>query len=217
MILDPFCGCGTSVVAAQQAGRKWVGMDISPLALDIVNQQLGKLTDTRAKLVGYPTSLARSKAFADADPFKFERWAASRIAGVVPSFKQVGDGGIDGAGITYGDKNAVAVQVKGGGYDIDQVRAFRTVVADIERKGKKGKGKKKARAYGVFITQNKVTTPSHLAEFAKAGHIDMGAERFPTLQFWSIEEYFAGVMPALPTLAEPKSKGKKVAGQKALW
>ena len=211
-ILDPFCGCGTSVVAAENMFRKWVGMDISPLALDIVNHQLARLANTKADMVGYPTSLARAKALAASDWQRFERWAASRIPGIVPNIKQVGDGGKDGTGITYGDKNAVVVQVKGGGYTIDNIRAFRSVVSDVERKGKS-----KARAYGVFITQDKVTARSHLNEFAKAGRVPMGATDFPALQFWSMEEYFAGKAPNLPPLAEPKSKGRKSLEQNLLW
>ena len=197
LVLDGCCGCGATVVAAELEGRRWVGCDISPFALDLVNVQLKKLTTApAANIVGFPTDLDLAKKLAASNPLHFEKWAASRIVGVVPNKEQVGDGGIDGKGVVYTTENLVVVQVKSGVPGIKDLREFRTAMNNAKAE------------YGVFITMEKSKTASHRSECRKEGTVKMGAENYPRMQMWSIEEHFAGVKPDLPTLAEPKTKGR---------
>ena len=117
---DPFCGCGTTVAAAQALGRRWIGIDITFIAIDLVRRRLedtyGDALDY--ELHGIPRDLAGAKALFAESPFDFERWAVSMVNGQ-PNEKQVGDRGIDGVirfpidGKTTIDR--CIVSVKGGG------------------------------------------------------------------------------------------------------
>ena len=195
-VLDPFCGCGTTVVQAHLEDRVWTGIDVSPLALDIVERELHKSSKNPGTVpkIGYPDDMKRAEELAKRDPFAFEKWAASRIPGIAPNAGRGGDGGIDGRGITHGDKKKVVVQVKGGGYTIGDLRAFRQAMRDDGNA-----------TFGLFITLRRNTTRSHRAKVAEWGDISTGAKRYPRVQLWSIEEFFDGKEPVLPTMAAPGS------------
>lgn len=91
-VLDPFSGCGTTLVSAQQNNRHWIGIDISPTACNLMNRRLAKIGFTDTKLVGMPTSVEDLKTL---KPFEFQNWIVDRINGI-QSNKKVGDMGIDG-------------------------------------------------------------------------------------------------------------------------
>jgi len=92
IVLDPFCGCGTTLVAAQKLGRQWIGIDISPTAVDLERRRLVKVGATEVKLVGMPVTEAQ---LADLKPFEFQNWVINRMNGTHSPHK-VGDMGIDG-------------------------------------------------------------------------------------------------------------------------
>jgi DNA modification methylase len=91
IVLDPFCGCGTTVAVAQRLRREWVGIDISPTATGVMKQRLSKL-GAIAKVEGLPVTLDDLKALG---PFEFQNWVIQRVHGE-PSPKKSGDMGIDG-------------------------------------------------------------------------------------------------------------------------
>ena len=126
LILDPFCGCGTAVAAAHKLNRKWAGIDISPFAIDLIAQK--RFPEFKVPTEGYPYDLAGAQKLASEQPFKFERWAVTRIPGLAPNDKQVGDGGIDGVGYLLAKPedttDQVLAQVKGGKYQLGQLRDF---------------------------------------------------------------------------------------------
>jgi DNA modification methylase len=92
IVLDPFCGCGTTLVAAQRLGRQWIGIDISPTAVDLMKRRLAKEGATEVKLVGMPVTEAQLKAL---KPFEFQNWVINRMNGTHSPTKS-GDMGIDG-------------------------------------------------------------------------------------------------------------------------
>lgn len=92
IVLDPFSGCGTTLVSAQQNKRHWIGIDISPTACNLMNRRLAKIGFLDARLVGMPTSVEDLKGL---KPFEFQNWIVDRINGV-QSNKKTGDMGIDG-------------------------------------------------------------------------------------------------------------------------
>ena len=193
MILDPFCGCGTAVVAAHKLNRKWAGIDISPFAIDLIAQK--RFPEFQVPMEGYPYDLAGARKLAREQPFKFERWAVTRIPGMAPNDQQVGDGGIDGVGYLLSKPEAttdmVLTQVKGGKYQLGHLRDFMGV---IERE---------QAAIGVFTTVDPVRAPGARAETATKGFLSLGASQYPRAQLWSIEDYFGDRMPRLPALADP--------------
>ena len=123
LILDPFCGCGTSVAAAHKLRRSWVGIDITFLAIDIIDKRLrdtyGQDVASSYKIRGIPRDLEGARSLFQANPFDFERWAVSLVNGQ-PNDRQVGDKGIDGV-IRFAEvaekaakPGRILVSVKGG-------------------------------------------------------------------------------------------------------
>lgn len=92
IVLDPFCGCGTTLVAAHRLGRQWVGLDISPTAVGLMKRRLEKVGATDVKLVGMPATEAELRKL---KPFEFQNWVIQRVNGS-HSPRKTGDMGIDG-------------------------------------------------------------------------------------------------------------------------
>lgn len=191
VVLDPFCGCGTTVMAARKLKRRFVGIDISHFAIDLVRER--RLMDKRIPIYGVPVDMHTAALMARDDPFEFEKWAVTRIPGMVPNDRQIGDRGIDGRGKLYDDGSLVLAQVKGGRFALGQFRDFLHVV-----------GRERA-AFGIFTTLRPVSSPDAKREANATGHIEFGASRYPKTQFWSIEDYFHNQPPKLPALADPYS------------
>lgn len=193
IVLDPFCGCGTTVDAANRLGRRWIGIDISPFAVDLVKGR--RLKDKRIPVNGVPVDMETARTMAKARPFDFEKWAVTRIPGLVPNARQVGDRGIDGVGYLLnppGESGGlVLAQVKGGKFNMSQLRDFLHTV-----------NREKAAA-GVFVTLDKAASRAALAEARAAGDFTTGARRYPKVQIWSIADWFDRREPALPPLADP--------------
>ncbi len=201
LILDPFCGCGTAVAAAHKLGRRWAGIDISPFAIDLIAKK--RFPEFKVPTEGYPYDLTGAAKLAREQPFKFEKWAVTRVPGLAPNDQQVGDGGIDGVGYLLAEPeettNQVLAQVKGGKYRLGDLRDF---MGTLER----------ARAaMGLFATVHRIRAPGAHAEAAKRGTLRIGANEYRRAQLWSIHDYFDDRMPQLPALADPYT-GKPVQG-----
>jgi hypothetical protein len=91
VVLDPFCGCGTTLHAAQNQGRHWIGLDISPTACGVMQRQLARIGQS-VKIVGLPMTVDDLRAL---KPFEFQNWVIGRINGT-HSPRKSGDMGIDG-------------------------------------------------------------------------------------------------------------------------
>lgn len=190
VVLDPFCGCGTTVAASAKLNRHFVGIDISHFAIDIVRER--RLKNKAIPVNGFPVDISSAEMLAREAPFEFEKWAVTRIPGMVPNKLQVGDGGVDGRGTIHGDGSLVLAQVKGGkSVPLGHFRDFRHVLA------------RESAACGVFATLRPVTSRKMKAEAKGAGTLKIGASRYPRAQFWSIADYFQGTLPVLPPLADP--------------
>ncbi len=92
IVLDPFAGCGTTLVAAHQLDRQWIGIDISPTAVDLMKRRMAKVGAPGAKLVGMPVSELQLR---ELKPFEFQNWVIQRLNGT-HSPRKSGDMGIDG-------------------------------------------------------------------------------------------------------------------------
>ncbi len=205
LVLDPFCGCGTTVAAADKLDRDWIGIDTSPFAVDLMKARLGE--GRNIPLHGMPADYASAVQLSAVDAFEFEKWAVSRIDGMVPNQKQRVDAGIDGRGHLVVkpdnlDSDVVVAQVKGGKPARGQLRDFLHVVEREEA------------AMGVFITLDAVPRQWH-AEASGAGQVSLGASTFPRVQCWSIRQHFDGTPPQLPPLTDPYT-GKEIARQRVL-
>ena len=130
VVFDPFCGCGTTIHAAQNLGRRWIGIDVCVQACKVIQKRIEGHFDSLwddIEFVGMPKTVEDARALAAFDPFKFERWAASLVPGMEANKKQRGDRGIDGRGrlpIRKGEFVDVVAQVKAGNSNPSQVQAF---------------------------------------------------------------------------------------------
>ena len=194
LVLDPFCGCGTTVEAAHQLKRDWIGIDISSYAIEVIRRE--RMKDMRIDLAGVPKDLKGAADFSARKPFDFEKWAVTRIRGFAPNTVQRGDGGIDGRALIFGAEQGndlCIAQVKGGKPNIDALRAFANIIAG-------GKA-----AIGVFITLHKWDTPAVRKCIADAGTMKIGETAFNRLVMYSIDDHFRGLEPKLPPLAHPRT------------
>ena len=195
VVLDPFCGCGTTIHAAINLKRDFAGIDISMYALDVIQKK--RLKNMRFAIDGVPAEMSAAADMASKRPFAFEKWAIHCIPGFVSNNKQRSDGGVDGWAVLLntpdGENGMCIAQVKGGTPSVDAIRAFA---------GKLSAG---YASVGVFITLRKWNTPTVRKCVESAGKLKQGANEFNRLVMWSVEEHFAGVRPPLPTLADPQT------------
>lgn len=191
VILDPFCGCGTAIHAAQDLGRRWIGIDICVNACQIIQKRLRSHFDSvwdEIEFIGMPKTAEDAKTLADLDAFRFERWAASLVDGMEANVRQRGDKGIDGWGripIRKGQFVDVVSQVKGGHANPGHVQAFngarQQVGADL----------------GIFTCfRQNVTNGMRNAAASTGKYMDA-----PVVQIYTIEDYFEGRVPLLPKTA----------------
>lgn len=194
VVLDPFCGCGTTIEAALNLKRKWIGIDISAYAIEVIRRE--RLNNLKIPIEGIPKDFHAAEHFAKAKPFEFEKWAVTRVRGFAPNTVQVGDSGIDGRALIWGladGENLCIAQIKGGTPHIESLRAFaREISAD------------KA-AMGIFITLRKFDTPAVKKCVADAGKIKIGDSEYNRLALYSIEQYFDKVPAPLPALTHPRT------------
>ncbi len=123
VVLDAFCGCGTTIDAAIKMKRQWVGVDVTYIAVGLIQARLkdtyGDEIAKTYRVEGIPRDLPGAQALFNASPFDFERWAVT-LANGTPNEKQVGDRGIDGVIRFLNDAKGkaeggrVLVSVKGG-------------------------------------------------------------------------------------------------------
>ena len=194
LVLDPFCGCGTTIEAAHGLKRDWIGIDISAYAIEVVRRE--RMKDLKIDLAGVPKDLKGARDFAARNPFDFEKWAVTRIPGFAPNTIQRSDGGIDGRAIIFGADKGDALciaQVKGGAPHIDALKAF----AGIIHGGKA--------AIGVFITLDKWDTPTVRKCVAQAGTLQFGVKTYNRLVMYTIDDYFRGIDAPIPPLAHPRT------------
>ena len=97
VVADFFCGCGTTIAVAQKLGRKWIGIDISPTAIKIIQKRfkqiLGMIEGVNYIVIGMPNTIEEVKKL---EPFEFQNWVVIDKMRANASRKKVGDMGLDG-------------------------------------------------------------------------------------------------------------------------
>ncbi len=204
VVFDPFCGCGTAVVAAEKLGRKWVGIDITFLALDLMIARLAKDFELKRgedfDVKGDPKDVGSAHQLFDQSPKQFELWSISLVSGV-PQPEKSGDKGVDGR-VYFGDENRehkyAVCQVKGGHLTPSALRDFSHV---IERE--------KA-AMGFFIC---LATPTKgmYQEAEESGFFEgPSGRKIPKFQIRTIRELLDGKEFDYPRGWSLRSGGKKI-------
>lgn len=134
VVLDPFCGCGTAVHAAEKLKRKWIGIDITHLAVSLIEKRLKDAFNSGVKFEvhGTPKDLEAARDLAARDKYQFQWWAVSLVdAQPFQGKKKGADGGIDGVKFFYDleskESHKIVISVKGGNLKADDVRALNHV------------------------------------------------------------------------------------------
>jgi site-specific DNA-methyltransferase (adenine-specific) len=212
--LDPFCGCGTTVAAAQKLGRQWIGIDITHLAIALQKYRLKEMfPNVTFDVVGEPTSLGAARQLAQDDRHQFEWWALSLIkarpVGAQADSKKGkkgADQGIDGV-LTFIDDatnkpKRILVQVKSGKVSSAQIR---DLVGTVQRE--------KA-AMGIFITLEEPTAPM-MKEATTAGFYQSpGFNRaYRAIQILTIKQLLAGTPIDMPASNVTFKQSEKVKGE----
>jgi site-specific DNA-methyltransferase (adenine-specific) len=136
VVLDPFCGCGTAVAAAQNLNRAWIGIDVTHLAVGLIKNRLrdefGDAIGDSYKVIGEPTTTEDAEALADTDPYQFQWWALGLVGARPAEQKKGADKGIDGRLFFHDEKRGetkqVILSVKAGKLHATHVRDLRGVV-----------------------------------------------------------------------------------------
>ncbi len=199
LVLDPFCGCGTAIAVAERLKRRWIGIDITHIAITLMRHRLHDTFKDELspyEVIGDPKDVNSAKALFDEDPYKFEWWALGLVDARPAQDKRRGaDTGIDGY-INFFDDNSgkpkrIIVQVKGGGIGSPQVRDLKGVM-DREKA-----------TIGLFVTLREPTGPMK-QEAASAGFYvpeHFPDHSYPRLQILTIEELLNGKQPEYPRMA----------------
>lgn len=214
LVLDPFCGCGTTIAAAQKLGRNWIGIDITHLSIALQKMRLkdsfGLLPGKDYDVKGEPVDYASAVQLATDDRYQFQWWALSLIQARPmganadgKTGKKGADSGIDGV-ITFIDdasnkaKRAI-VQVKSGKVS---VTAVRDLLGTVERE--------KA-AIGLFITLEQPSQPM-LLEAAKAGfyHSPGWKQEYPRIQIFTVQDLLHGATVKMPPTSVTFKQAEKV-------
>ncbi|HEY1602481.1 MAG TPA: DNA methyltransferase [Pirellulales bacterium] len=221
-ILDPFCGCGTTIAAAQKLGRKWIGIDITNLAISLIKHRLQTAygETVKYKVIGEPVSVEDAEQLAHDDPYQFQWWALGLVGARPVEQKKGADRGIDGRLFFHdeaesGNTKQIIFSVKAGHTGPAHVR---DLVGVLDRE--------KA-AIGVLITMQQPTAPMRKEAASSGfytstwGHGD--PTKHPRVQIMTVGELLDGTRPDFPPTRDlrtfkkaPRAKAKKSDGQKHL-
>ena len=231
VVLDPFCGCGTTIAAAQKLNRTWIGIDITHLSVGLQKLRLrdsfgltaltqsqadkykGELPPDTYKVVGQPEDLAGAKELAEKDKYGFQWWVLPLIGAKAfgseagkKEGKKGADGGIDGM-IVFTDDNSgkakkVIVSVKGGHVNVAQIRDLGHVID------------REIAAIGIFLTLEAPTRPMNEEAVAKGYYHSPGWNKdYPRLQILTVEEILNGKQPDLPPNLQTYKQAEKVVAE----
>ncbi len=206
VVLDPFCGCGTAVASAQKLGRRWIGIDITHLAVNLIKSRLrdafgDEVRDTY-EVIGEPVSLPDAEQLAAEDPYQFQFWALGLIGARPHEERKGADRGIDGR-LYFHDEGAggktkqVIISVKAGRVERSQVHELRGV---LDREGAQ---------IGALISFQPATR--HMREeAASAGFYESPWGRHARIQLLTVGELLEG-----RSIDYPRTAGSNVTYRQA--
>ena len=190
VVLDPFCGCGTTVQVAQKLNRRWIGIDITHLAIGLIKTRLddtfGHDVRKTYEVIGEPTDVAGAEQLANDNKYQFQYWALGQCgARPTEGIKKGADRGIDGRLYFHDDNSGKSKQVifsVKGGRNIG-VSEIRDLIGVLERE--------KAEI-GVYISFAEPTKPME-REAAEAGfYTSSDGSRYPRVQLLTVRDLIEG-------------------------
>ncbi len=201
IVMDPFCGCGTTIAVAERLGRKWIGIDITNLAVTLM---INRLEDTFGpdlspyEIIGDPKDLSGARALAEQEKdgrYQFELWALRKVAARPAQEKRGADKGVDGYVYFIDDDSGIAkkivIQVKSGKVNFGYIQAL------------KGAVEEERAAIGALITLQEPTKPMKEAAASAGFYVpkNFPDKQYPRLQILTIEEILNGKKLEYPRVA----------------
>ena len=203
VVLDPFCGCGTAVAVAERLKRRWVGIDVTHVAISLMRYRLHDTFGDALlpyEVIGLPQDAASARALAEESEhdgrYQFEHWALG-LVDARPSGKKGADSGVDGVINFFDDDSGKAkriiVQVKSGKVNRGQIA---TLIGDMESQEAE---------LGIFITLNKPSRPMIQAALKTGVYTpeSLPDDSYPRVQILTVEELLDGAQPEYPRFAAP--------------
>ena len=216
VVLDPFCGCGTTVEASQKLGRNWIGIDITQLSIALIKKRLHDAFEGRAdkeyQTIGEPTTAEDTAKLAKDDPYQFQWWALGLCGARPVEQKKGADKGIDGRLYFHDDAEStrpkqIIFSVKAGNATVSHLRDLRGVI-DREKA-----------EIGVLVTMAEPTAPMR-TEAAGAGFYTSPWDNksYPRLQLRTVADLLAGLPVDFPNTGDQRTfkkapKSTKPSGQ----
>jgi hypothetical protein len=225
VVLDPFCGCGTTIDAAEKLGRDWISIDVTQLAISLIKNRLqdtygrrlkfvsGSSSDGRAalprgqadqqvsptesivRIIGEPTTPADAAKLAEDDKYQFQWWALGLVGARPVEQKKGADHGIDGKILFRDDSKAAKPE-----QIIIQVKGGKTGVKDV--RDLRGVLDREQAAIGILISLQPPTAPME-TEAASAGFYEhkTNRQKYPRIQLRTVKELMEGNGVERPTSA----------------
>jgi hypothetical protein len=182
VVLDPFCGCGTTIASAQRLGRRWIGIDVTALATSLIKVRLKDAFGDAAQFhtVGEPITTTDAAELAASDPYQFQWWALGLVGARPVDEKKGADKGIDGRIYFHdegqgGQTKQIVLSVKAGKVQVQHLRDLRGVIDREEAQ------------IGVLVSLQAPTKPMRV-EAASAGFYESPWGKHPRLQLLTVEE-----------------------------
>ena len=204
LVLDPFCGCGTTIAVAERLKRRWIGIDITHLAIGLMRHRLRDAFGDNVdyEVIGEPVSLPDAQALAESDPYQFQWWALGLVGARPVEQKKGADQGIDGRMYFHDDAKGTTRQV------ILSVKAGQTGAAHL--RDLRGVMERENAEIGALISMQEPTQPMR-TEAAAAGyyHSPVWDSDHPRLQILTVAELLAGRGIDMPPLRQVNKTFRK--------
>lgn len=204
VVLDPFCGCGTTIAAAQTLKRNWIGIDITHLAIGLIRHRLsdayGEDIVKTYSVVGEPVSVEDATTLAASDPYQFQWWALGLVGARPAEGKKGADQGIDGRIYFHegdtGQTKQIVLSVKSGKLHASYVRDLRGVT------------EREKAEIGILLAVDEPTRAMR-TEAASAGFYKSPWGSHPRLQIMTVAELLAGMKPDIPPMRQTSETYKR--------
>jgi hypothetical protein len=194
IVLDPFCGCGTTIAVAQKLNRNWIGIDITYLSISLIRNRLRDVfgDDVNYKIIGEPITISEAEKLSKDDPYQFQVWALGLVGARPTELKKGADRGIDGRLYFHDETQGIKTKqiifsVKSGHTSVTHIRDLRGV---IERENAE---------IGVLITLREPTQPMRVDAAESGWYESPWGTKHPRIQILTIKELLSGKRIDLPT------------------
>jgi len=193
LVLDPFCGCGTTIAVAQRLSRRWIGIDVTCLAINLMRRRLESAFGGKAdfEVIGEPTAYSEAKQLAAENPYQFQWWALDLVGARPVVEKKGADKGVDGRLVFHDDESGEAKQV------IFSVKSGHITAAHV--RDLRGTQEREQAEMACLLCLEEPTQPMR-GEAAGAGFYQspLGNKMYPRMQILTVKELLEGKKLQLP-------------------